>query len=126
MVSFRAGAVAPDLRRRAGPSQVGAIAKRDLRRYYWMLDVGLASAPPVTPDVLRLLAERARAAHNGDLTAVVFAVLELLPGWNVVQLLALADALERLHRRLGDLRPEDLQRLPGHWHGGTGALEEDR
>jgi len=121
MISFRAGLMAPELRRRARPGEVGAIAKRDLQRYYWLVQVALAGAPPVTPPALQILLERSRAALGADtaerdLSAAVYACAEALPGWSALQLLALADALERIHRRRNTVTLADLQQLPGTWH----------
>jgi hypothetical protein len=123
MVSFRAGGMAGELRRRATPGQVGAIAKRDLSRYYWLLRVTLAGSPVIDPLIRSSLTERVTAAleHDegasealgGDLTAVVFACHDVLPDWTPLQLLALADSLERLHRRGKRLTVEALEGVRG-------------
>ena len=100
MISFRAGDLVEELRKRGSSSQVGAICRRDLRRYYWLLAVSLASAgriPKAARLALRVRVAAARAAPTarGDLTSAVFAVAEVLPNWSPLQLLALADQLER-------------------------------
>src|SRR5262245_38061084 len=117
MVSFRAGATAGELRRRASAGPVGGIAKRDLARYYWLLRVTLAGSPVISPEVRPTLTERVTAAleqdeQAEDLTAVVFACHEVLPGWTPLQLLALADSLERLHRRGKRLTVEAALEVP--------------
>ena len=108
MVSFRVGDLLTELTRRASPSQVGAVCRRDLRRYYWLLALARASAPPIAPHVEALLTRRAGAAlaaptADGDLTALVFAAVDVLPRgeWGPLQLLALADRLEYEHRTAG-------------------------
>jgi hypothetical protein len=106
MVCFRAGPLASDLAQRAGKGAIGAVARRDLGRYYWLLLVALAGSPPLSEDLLGELARYATAAleapsADGDLTAVVFACAQVLPGWAPLQLLALADALERAPRDPG-------------------------
>ena len=116
MISYRIGDLLDALTQRAGRSEVGGVCRRDLRRYYWLLSVALESAPPVTPAALDAVVERARAAleedsSEGDLSAPLFACLDLLPGWNALQLFALADRLETLARRPGALLvagPADL------------------
>jgi hypothetical protein len=116
MISFRAGDLLDALSQRAARSEVGAVCRRDLRRYYWLLAVALESAPPVTPAALDAVVERARAAlaedsAEGDVSAPLFACLDLLPEWNALQLFALADRLETLARRPGALAvagPADL------------------
>lgn len=118
MVSFRAGGMAGELRRRATTGQVGAIAKRDLSRYYWLLRVTLAGSPVIEPLTRASLAERVTAALEQDegaedLTAAVFACHEVLPEWTPLQLLALADSLERLHRRGKRLTVEALEGVRG-------------
>jgi hypothetical protein len=122
MVSFRAGGMAGELRRRASPSghggQVGAIAKRDLSRYYWLLRVTLAGSPHIDPLIRSSLTDRVTAALEQDegaedLTAVVFACHDVLPDWTPLQLLALADSLERLHRRGKRLTVEALEGVRG-------------
>ena len=100
MISFRAGDLVEELRKRGSSSQMGAICRRDLRRYYWLLAVALASAPPIgplewAPLRARLAAARAAPTAAGDLSAAVFAAGEVLPDWSPLQLLALADQLER-------------------------------
>ncbi len=114
MISFRAGSLAGELRRRARPSGVGAIAKRDLGRFYWLLRVTLAGSPRIDPLVRPTLTERVQAALDADegaedLTAAIFACHEVLPDWTPLQLLALADSLERLHRRGKRLTVEALE-----------------
>ena len=78
MVSFRVGDLLEELTRRAPREQLGAVCRRDLRRYYWLLALGRAAAPPITPEDQATLAVRAGAAlaapsADGDLTALVFA-----------------------------------------------------
>jgi hypothetical protein len=109
MLSFRAGDLLDALVQRAARSEVGAVCRRDLRRYYWLLSVALESAPPVTEATVDTLVARVSAALEqpsaaGDLSAPLFGCLDLLPGWNALQLLALADRLETLARRPGGLR----------------------
>ena len=99
MISFRAGDLVEELGKRGSSSQVGAICRRDLRRYYWVMAVSLASAPAIAEESWAPIARRVAAARScptadGDLTAVVYALSDLLPGWSAVQLLALADRLE--------------------------------
>ena len=99
MISFRAGDLVEELRKRGSSSQVGAVCRRDLRRYYWVMAVSLASAPAIAEDSWAPIAQRVAAARasptaDGDLSAVVYALSDLLPGWSAVQLLALADRLE--------------------------------
>ena len=106
MVCFRAGPLACDLGQRARKGGVGAAARRDLGRYYWLLVVALAGSPPLSEAQTEALSRRATAAllapsADGDQTAVVFACAEVLPGWAPLQLLALADALERAPRDPG-------------------------
>ena len=87
MVCFRAGNLAEALGRRARKGGVGGAAKRDLGRYYWLLRVALAGSPPLSHAQTLEVAVRATAAlqaegTNGtDLTALVFACAEALPGW---------------------------------------------
>jgi hypothetical protein len=118
MVCFRAGPLAEALSRRARRGGVGGAAKRDLGRYYWLLRVALAGSPPLSHAQTLEVAVRATAAlaaegTNGtDLTALVFACAEALPGWGPLPLLALADALERAPRDPGGrLTPEAVGRV---------------
>lgn len=113
MVCFRAGTCAEDLAARARKGGVGGAARRDLGRYYLLLRVALAGSPPLSVEQTEELVRRGTAAletegGNGvDLTALVFACAEVLPGWAPLQLLALADALERAPRDPGGrLTPE--------------------
>ena len=113
-VGFAAGPLAPALALRGEPADASAIARRDLRRYYWLLGVALDSAPPIAPGTWERLLQRAGAAlaeptSAGDLTATVYAAVDLLPigtthgarGWTAIQLLALADVMEHTARRCG-------------------------
>jgi len=107
MICFRAGDLLPALELRATASETGTVCRRDLRRYYWLLAVALESAPTIAPDALRAVLQRCRAAlaepsSAGDLTAALFACMDLLPGWNALQLFALADRVETLTRTACD------------------------
>lgn len=111
MVCFRAGPLACDLAARARKGGVGGAARRDLGRYYWLCRVALAGSPPLSVEQTQELARLGTAAleaeagapgaNGADLTALVFACAEVLPGWTPLQLLALADALERAPRDPG-------------------------
>jgi hypothetical protein len=112
---FRAGALAEALAARGEPEDANALARRDLRRYYWLLAVALESAPAIPAPLWERLQRRCAAAlaeptAMGDLSATVYAAVDVLPigsahgkdGWTAIQLLALADALERaVHQKGG-------------------------